>query len=158
MDVWLVRHAIAADRSPHSDADFDRPLTEHGRDVFEDLAEFLAERAKMPERVVSSPLVRAVQTAELLCRAAGLKRKDSLLDDVLAPGINIELLLAFLRRQNVERIALVGHEPDMSRCTAELIGGGRIAFGKGNIACIRFNGLLQAGAGELRWFLGPKLL
>lgn len=158
MDVWLVRHAIAADRAADSEADFDRPLTEHGREVFGGLAQFLVEHLKMPERIVSSPLVRAVQTAELLGRASGLKTKDSILSDVLAPGMNIERLLEFLRRQDVERIALVGHEPDMSRCTSELIGGGRIAFGKGNIASIRFDDALQAGAGELRWFVGPKLL
>jgi len=158
MDIWFVRHAIAADRAPHSAADCDRPLTEHGRDVFEDLAEILAEHVKMPERIFSSPLVRAVQTAELLAEAAGLKKKDLAVSDVLAPAVNLERLLDFLREQKVERIALVGHEPDMSRCSSALIGGGQFAFGKGNVACIRFDGVPGPGAGELRWFIGPKLL
>ena len=158
MEVWLVRHAIAADQAPNSTADEDRPLTEHGQALFNDLADSLARHVKMPGCVASSPLVRAVQTAELLCRASGIKKKELLITDVLAPGVSVHRLLEYVQQREVDRIALVGHEPDMSRCTSQLIGGGSVSFGKGNIACIRFTGALEAGAGELRWFLSPKLL
>ena len=64
-------------------------------------------------------------------------------------------LTQFLHDQPAERVALVGHEPDMSQCLADLIGGGQYAFGKGFIAAIEFDSIPAIGAGRLRWLVGP---
>lgn len=158
MQVWFVRHALAAERETFTGPDEERPLVDKGRRQFRTVARWLADRHHRPDLIVSSPLVRAVETAELLSKAAGLKKKDVALNELLAPGINIDKLMHFLREQTVETIALVGHEPDMGSCTSRLAGGGVYDFGKGNIACIRFNGSPGWDNGELAWFVGPKLI
>lgn len=156
MQVWFVRHAIAEDRETFSGPDDERPLTDKGRQQFRAFVEWLAKRGHVPQVVITSPLVRAVETALLLSKASGLKKKYLVFDEALAPGINLEAVLELLRRQTVETVAVVGHEPDFSSVTAQLIGGGRLAFGKGNIACLNFDGPPDRDNAELLWFAGPK--
>lgn len=158
MQVWFVRHALAAERDTFTGSDEERPLVDKGRRQFRAVARWLIEQKHAPDLVVSSPLVRAVETGQLLCKAAGLKKKDLLLSDLLSPGINIDKLMHFLREQTAETVALVGHEPDMSSCTSRLVGGGQYDFGKGNVACIEFSGPPGFDNGELAWFVGPKLI
>jgi phosphohistidine phosphatase len=157
MELWLVRHAVAAEQDEFEGPDAERPLTPKGRRRFREFCQGLAKQAAMPQLVVTSQLVRAVQTAEILAPAAGLKKREIVVSDVLAPGIELGQLLPFVREQAGERIALVGHEPDLSHLLEELIGGGAFRFGKGFVAAIDFDSAVAAGAGRLAWFLGPKL-
>jgi len=161
MKLLLVRHAIAEDVPPHGGSDFDRALTSKGREQFSAFAEWLVRQEIQPQRVFHSPLVRAVQTAELLCTAAELDPAEQLLEPVLSPGIDLTQLVRRLRDwrdEGLRTVACVGHQPDMSRIAAQLIGGGALEFKKGATACIEFSGSPQAGAGVLRWLASPKLV
>ncbi len=111
------------------------------------------------ERLITSPLVRARQTADLLQRA-GLP--DPVEESVLAPGRTAARVLAVLRAHDVESVVLVGHEPDLGRLLAVCIAGPAaklaLRFRKGGAACLSFAGAPRVGEATLEWLLPPKAL
>ena len=157
MQLWLVRHAVAAERDEFDGPDAERPLTAKGRRRFRDFCRWLERQTRMPQCIISSPLVRAAETAAILAKAAGVRKSAVQFTDLLAPGVDVRELLHFVRDLSAEHVALVGHEPDMSAILAELVGGGAFRFDKGFIAEIEFGSLPPAGDGRLAWFVGPKL-
>lgn len=112
MRLFLVRHAEAAPGEP----DELRPLTAAGRAVARDLGERLA--AEHPDAVVSSPLLRARETAEQIARAAGLTPEA---DERLAPGATAEDLKATVAGRG-DTVIAVGHQPDCSAILQVLTG------------------------------------
>jgi phosphohistidine phosphatase len=112
MRLFLVRHAEAAPGDP----DELRPLTPAGRLVARDLGERLA--PEHPDAVVSSPLLRARETAEQIARAAGLTAEA---DDRLAPGATAEDLQAAVAERG-DTVVAVGHQPDCSAIVLTLTG------------------------------------
>jgi phosphohistidine phosphatase len=157
MHLWLVRHATAVERDEFDGPDTERPLTDKGRRRFADFCDWLARQSTMPQVVVTSPLVRAAETAAVLVKASGLRRSSVISSDLLSPGVELPRLLDLTSQHSVDVVALVGHEPDMSRMLSQLVGGGEFAFGKGFIAAVEFASNPAIGAGRLRWFCGPKL-
>ena len=112
MRVFLVRHAESAPGEP----DELRSLTAAGRDAARALGERLAEQ--QPTAVVSSPLLRARETADLIARAC---RLDASADDNLAPGATADTLREAARDRG-EAVVAVGHQPDCSEIVLELTG------------------------------------
>jgi phosphohistidine phosphatase len=157
MQLWLVRHAVAAERDEFDGPDADRPLTDKGRRRFREFCDWLAGETPMPRAILASPLVRTIETAEVLAKVSGLKKSEIIPTELLAPGVDLNALLVFVRDQSADIVALVGHEPDMSHCLSEIVGGGEFAFGKGFVAALEFTSLPAVGAGRLRWLVGPKL-
>ena len=157
MRLWLVRHAIAVERIPNGLEDADRPLTPKGRRQFKALARLLAAAGDVPDLIVTSPLVRAVQTTEILRDEAGLKKKQVRVEKFPAPGMDARRLIRALRSLEMETVAVVGHEPDLSACAQQLLSGGRLIFGKGHIACIEFEDGPTLKSGRLEWFIGPHM-
>jgi phosphohistidine phosphatase len=156
MHVLFVRHAAAADAGECSNSDFDRPLTEEGRRRFTAVAQWIAARGKTPDVIVSSPLVRARQTAEILRDITGVEHSTLMIDDVAAPGIHPRRLAEFLCKLEQDVVAVVGHQPDMGHCLSKFIGGGHVSFGKGHVACVEFDGEPSSDSGTLCWFVGPR--
>lgn len=158
-ELYLVRHAVAAERGDEWPDDSKRPLTERGIARFREGLDGLLEMDVAIDEVFTSPLVRAKQTADLL--VAALDPRPSLKTlDALAPGnspasVMTQLAKAAKRR----RIALVGHEPDLGELAAHLIGAQRpLPFKKGGICRIDLEGLSSKRAGSLIWFVPPKVL
>ena len=112
MLVIVVRHAKAAPGGP----DTARPLTDSGREAALMLGELLAERKL--DAVVSSPLLRARETAEAIAAAAGLEVE---IDERLAPGADADSLRAAVAGRG-ETVVTVGHQPDCSEILLELTG------------------------------------
>jgi phosphohistidine phosphatase SixA len=110
--LFIVRHAKAAPGEP----DELRPLTEGGRAAARALGEDLAQQ--QPDAVVSSPLLRARETAEAVARAAGLELE---IDEHLAPGANVAAVRAAVEGRG-ETVIVVGHQPDCSEIVFELTG------------------------------------
>jgi phosphohistidine phosphatase len=158
-ELYLVRHAIAAERGDEWPDDTRRPLTERGISRFRECVAGLAAFDATIDEVFTSPLVRAKQTADLLAAGMGAKPTVKLLD-ALAPGqgpaaVMTELARAARRR----RIALVGHEPDLGELAAHLLAAGRpVPFKKGGICRIDVEGLASKRPGSLIWFAPPKVL
>jgi phosphohistidine phosphatase len=158
MQLWLVRHAVAAERDEFDGPDVERPLTDKGRRRFREFCDWLAGETPMPRAILSSPLVRAIETAEVLAKTSGLKKSEIISTELLAPGVDLRTLLDFVCDQPSDFVALVGHEPDLSRCLSTIVGGGEFAFGKGFVAALEFASSPAIGIGRLRWFVGPKLV
>ena len=162
MDLFILRHAQAGHfGDPKWPDDGKRPLTEEGRERFARVVEKLVERGCTPEVVASSPLLRCLQTAQLL--AEGLPQKPEVVKlDELRPGSDLDALLEWTARQppDIRQVAWVGHSPDVCHMAAALIGSsnGWIRFAKGAAAFIRFHGLAEIARGELRWLVTAKML
>jgi phosphohistidine phosphatase len=158
-ELYLVRHAIAAERGEDWPDDDKRPLTARGVARFKDSVEGLLRLDVAVDEIFTSPLVRAKQTADIL--AATLPGKPSVkVLDALAPGHAPSTVMAQLARTaKRRRIALVGHEPSLGELAAHLIGAGRaLPFKKGGVCRIDVESLTSRRAGALGWFVTPKLL
>ncbi len=157
--LYLVRHAIAAERGEDWPDDDKRPLTARGIARFEGAVAGLEALDVELDEIFTSPLVRAKQTADIL--AAGVKGKPSVkILDTLAPGHTPTQVLAQLAKHaKSRRIALVGHEPGLGELAAHLIGAGRaLPFKKGGVCRIDVESLTSRRAGALSWFVMPKVL
>ena len=120
MQLYLVRHAEAASGDP----DELRPLTQEGRAAARELAQRLAAEGVRPDAVLTSPLLRARETAAELARPAGLEAEP---DDRLAPGASPEDVRAAAGERG-QIVVVVGHQPDCGKIAAALIGGAEPAF------------------------------
>lgn len=150
MQVLLLRHGIAEDGEP----DAARPLSLAGRRRTQAVLQRLVALELRCERLVSSPLLRARQTAELAVEA-GLAA-DLTLAAALAPGAAARPWLELQR--GVERLGLVGHEPDLSALAAGLIGAppGSLQLKKAGV--ILLNWWPETGSATLQGLLTPKVL
>jgi phosphohistidine phosphatase len=161
VDVLLVRHAIAWERD-HSrwPDDRERPLTREGRKKFEKAAEGLQSWMPRVDRLITSPLTRAVETAQILTNVAAWPPAEE--SEALAPEATPDAVLAVIRARRVSSVALVGHEPALSVLARTLLVGTRdvpsLAFRKGGVCHVRFDSAVRAGAGNLIAFVPPRIL
>ena len=159
--LYLIRHAPAFERDRKRWPDDGlRPLTPEGVRKFRKAAAGLGCLAETVACVLTSPLARARQTAEIL--SAVTRWPHAQPRQELAPGNTPEQVLAMLRGEKAESIVLVGHEPGLSELVAaSLCGpGARLAceLRKGGAACLEFPSTVRADRARLRWLLTPKVL
>ena len=158
-ELYLVRHAIAAERGDEWPDDTKRPLTKRGISRFRECVTGLRELETAVDEIFTSPLVRAKQTADIL--AAGMDGKPPVkILDALAPGHTAQNVMTQLAKAATRRrIALVGHEPELGELAAHLIGASRaLPFRKGGVCRVDMESLRSRSAGTLIWFVGPKVL
>lgn len=156
MRMYFLRHGLA-DRSAWSGSDFERPLTPRGMERMGYEAEFIAKLDLALDQIVTSPLTRAYQTAEIVAEHLGLLDR-MIVDDRLSPGFGRADLAEIIDdHPRAEAIMLVGHEPDFSLTIEGLIGGGSVVCKKGSLARVDLN---DAGflSGELVWLIPPKAM
>lgn len=158
MRLLIVRHAIAVPHGTPGVADNDRPLTPEGDLKFREAAKGLARLVDRPEALLTSPWLRARQTAEIAATAwGGPEPKET---KALASGsfdAQAEVLDGYPEDATV---AIFGHEPWVSELLARLLGTSedtRLTFKKGGAALVDVPGRLAEG-GSLVWYLPPKLL
>ena len=158
-ELYIIRHGLAEERGEAWPDDNKRPLTPDGVSRMRKAARGLARIGVTIDIVLTSPLVRARQTAEIV--AAGLEPRPSLVNiDSLAPDGSYAAIIADLEKHGRrQRIALVGHEPCIGELGARLIGSRHaLEFKKGAICRIDLDELPPVGPGDLRWMLTPKIL
>ena len=161
-ELCIMRHGIAVDRgSAGFSDDTKRPLTPEGRKKMKELMAGLVRLGFDVDWIVSSPLVRAAETADIVADELG-SRVPLDFCDALRPGGSPEGLIAFLAKHaDRKRTLVVGHEPDLSELAARLIGAGRhanLAFKKGGCCLITFQEFPPGSPGQLVWWLTPKLM
>jgi phosphohistidine phosphatase len=158
--VYLIRHAVAFDRDRKRwPDDRRRPLTPQGVKKFEKAAAGLKRIADPAECVLTSPLLRTRQTADILTETTDWPRAIEASE--LAPGRTPAQALALIRSRPEKCLVLVGHEPNLSELLAVSIAGpgARLAceFKKGGVASLTF-AAPRAGQASLDWLLTPKVL
>lgn len=161
MELYLLRHGIAVEPGTRGfEDDFARPLIPKGRRQLRKTAAAMKKLARDFDLILSSPLARAKQTAEIVAKE--LKRKKRLrFSNALAPGGTVSILLRQLEREKPapEKVLLVGHEPDMSRLISLLVTGGQqlqVDFKKGGLCKLETEKLHAGQCAKLVWLLTPK--
>lgn len=159
MDILLIRHAEAGERDPAKYPDDDlRPVTASGRRKMTRIANALQALGIEFEYLVTSPLLRATETAEIVAEVferAEAPQVDNALGHGCSPDGVVKLLGKFPPDASV---ALVGHEPSFSKVAAALIGGSgdaRIELKKGGVVGIGFDAAPAIGQGQLKYLLKP---
>jgi len=161
MKLLLVRHAIAlaADEQRWHD-DSRRPLSSEGMRRARHAAAGLAKLVKAPDRVLTSPLLRARQTAKILEAVA--QWPAAVECPQLSPGESPQSVLALLMRERCSLLALIGHQPSLGRLLAECLARGARASAfelkKNSVTCVGFSGAPRAGGGTLHWLATPRIL
>ena len=149
MQLYFLRHG-EADWPGWTKPDDERPLTDFGKKEARQVAKFLSRLNVKPDLILTSPLPRALQTAE----AAAEQLKAKLCqDEALEPGFGISELSTVLKRHRSKVLMLVGHEPDFSSVISALTGG-FIKMSKAGVALIDFDP--ETEKGRLLWLFPPK--
>ena len=156
--ILLVRHGVAEDFSP-TGRDADRALTPEGWEKMRAAARGMAALDVAPSHLISSPLLRARETADALSEVFPSASRD--VWDELACGVDEYALTARLEDLPAGgEVMLVGHEPDMGRLLSYWLSGRcegfSTRFRKGATACVRGGALPPDGRATLEWVLTPK--
>ncbi len=156
MKIYFVRHGLAGHSSQWKGDDAKRPLTKKGQKRMEEEAVTLDKLGLKPDLILTSPYLRACQTAEIV--ASQLKKAKLVEDRRLAPGFNIDKLAEILREHpQAKSLMLVGHEPDFGETISRLIGGGDILPKKGSLTRVDLPDPATL-KGELIWLIPPQIL
>ena len=151
--VYVMRHGPAEDVAP-SGRDFDRALTAAGRDRVRRVADELLKRQETPKLIFTSPLVRALQTAEIVAALSPPEQPVSVRREI-APGGDMNELLREQLAAGARRVMLVGHEPDVSTLVGTLAPGWGSGFEKGMVVGLRMR---SGEATVIRFSFDPKTL
>ena len=154
LELYLLRHADAGDSAAWPGDDAERPLSKKGRRQAKALARTLKDLGLRVDTVITSPLLRAAQTAKPVAKATGA---ELLTDERLGYSFGKRELGAIVGQLGpaMERVMLVGHDPGFTE-VASLLTGAHIAMAKGALARIdHANREVSAGSGELRWLVPP---
>jgi phosphohistidine phosphatase len=155
MNLFLIRHSIAENISIDK-KDFDRELTEEGKFVIKKTSEAWKNYIGNIDVVLTSPLRRAIQTAEII--STNLQEKQNLIkDNNLGTGSRTADLIDILNSLEYQNIVVVGHQPDLSQHINNFCGTGsfNIAFPPAALAKIEFDNSIKYGRGRLIYFIPP---
>jgi len=159
LELYLIRHGVAAERSDDYPDDSKRPLTNQGIAALKKEAKALVHLGVDFDQIISSPLVRTKQTAEVFAQALPSEPAVTLSDSLGPAGAPAAVFQELAKHMRKERIAIVGHEPNMGELAARLIGARvPLEFKKGAICRIDFEVFPPKGVGSLRWFMPPRML
>lgn len=164
MNLYLLRHGRAMERDPKRFPDDDlRPLTLQGEDRVRRCCESFRTLELWFDVILSSPVLRARQTAETVAAELGLQRKLQFVE-ALRPDCNREEIISAINSLTPRRseVLIVGHQPALSQLLSILISGSAdaaIELKKNSLAKIKLTGRLRSGrCGELNWLLSPRQL
>jgi phosphohistidine phosphatase len=155
----LVRHAIAEEGGAAWPDDDQRPLSRDGQRKWKQAARGLSGLVSPVDLLLTSPLVRTVQTAEILARALSPSARLQLFDPLRPDSRPVAIVAALRARSPAGTVVLVGHEPTLSELAASLLHlQGPLAFRKGAAMAMTTRGLGSRGPARLEWFLTPRML
>jgi phosphohistidine phosphatase len=159
LELYLVRHGVAAERGDEYPDDSKRPLTRQGIARLRKEAQALETLGAGFDHIIASPLVRTKQTADVLAQHMTSRPSVSTSDSLAPAGTPAAVLHELGKHMRKPRIALVGHEPNIGELAARLIGSRvPLDFKKGAVCRIDFEVFPPKGTGHLRWFVTPKML
>jgi len=155
MKIYFLRHGIAFEAGDWKGNDYDRPLTGEGRDRMAKEAKAIGKLELDLDAILTSPLVRAKETAVIVGDALKLDVKE---DERLGGDFDVTSLESLLQdHPTAKALMLVGHEPSFSAVIGRLIGEARLDLKKGGLACVQVS-RASSIAGELLWLVPAKIL
>jgi phosphohistidine phosphatase len=156
VELGLLRHAHAGDPAAWDRPDDLRPLSDKGLQQAERLGRLLAAAGFVPDAVLTSPRVRARETADLVAEHLDVPVR---IDRRLGGFLDLASVEAILDDAGSPvRPVLVGHDPDFSDLLAQLTGSPGLRMRKGAFALLDVERPLSPGFAELRWLVPPDLL
>ena len=162
MNLYIVRHAIAVARgTPGYDDDSQRPLTDKGRRKMNKIVQGLRQLGIELDTILSSPYVRARDTAKILANEFNRVDQIHFIDNLIPPGDFKDLIDEIQEKYDVESLALVGHEPMLGELISWLTTGRKdlqIDFKKGGVCYLSADNLYRDHRATLEWLLTPALL
>ncbi len=158
MNIYLIRHSDAENSSPSS-KDGERKLTKGGIEKIQKAAEGWKQIIPAFDFIVSSPLARALQTAESVAEVYKIPKSKILVDRRLKSGSNIDDVIEIANSLEGEEIAFVGHQPEFSEHVSELVSQtyAYIDFKKAAVAKINFYNKAKKGKGLLEFLIPPQI-
>ena len=158
-ELYIIRHGVAEERGDAWPDDTKRPLSEEGMERLRKSARGLERLGVWIDVILSSPLVRTRQTAEIVASAFDPRPSIVSVDSLAPEGTYTSLVADLEKHARKSRIALVGHEPGIGELAARLIGSRHsFEFKKGAVCRIDVEEIPPSGPGDLRWMLTPKIL
>jgi phosphohistidine phosphatase len=161
MQLYIVRHGIAIDREdPKCPLDPERFLTPEGIDKAKQVARGVAKIGAVPDLMVSSPYVRALQTAEIFAAALDYSKSKIQKSELLLPGAEpLQLFRELSKNKQLSSVFIFGHAPHLDEVLATSIGSKHhvTAMKKSGVALVEL-ARLTPPAGQLLWLATPKLL
>ncbi len=162
MILYIIRHAIAAQAGSDSSEqeDSQRPLTDEGRKKMRRIAQGLKELGTQIDLILTSPYLRAADTARIVAKKLDVERDKLIQMENLSPAGQPDQLVDEISKKygQVENIALVGHEPSLSRLISVLLSGDPalpITLKKGGICQLSVEKLEYGRCATLEWLLAP---
>lgn len=160
MDLYVVRHGIAIDREdPNCPPDPERYLTEEGMEKTKAVAKSVAALGVTPGVLLSSPYVRALQTAEIFAESMGYAKQRIHRTDLLLPGAEPSLLFRELAKEKqAPAVFIFGHAPQLDDVIATALGAKRhlTTLKKAGVAMLELK-RISPPSGFLVWLATPKL-
>jgi len=156
IELYLLRHADAGDSAAWDRPDAERPLSPKGHRQAERMGRHLAAIGLEPDAIITSPKVRAVETAAAVGQSLGRAVSE---DARLGEAFDLQDVTAILGGlDDARRVILVGHDPDFSDILAALVGAVAIPMRKGALARVDVVPPIEPGGGVLRWLLPPDAI
>jgi len=157
MNIYLIRHGDA-EKIVLGKKDFDRELTPAGKVKLRNAAEHWKNLIPSFDYIITSPLVRAYQTAQIVGEVYGYS-KEIITDKKLSPGGKTDAIIEIANSLDGEDIAFVGHQPDFGEHLSELVSREEIMveFKKGALAKISFNNKARPAKGLLEFLIPPGI-
>lgn len=165
VELYILRHGEAGKKLPSGNKDSERPLTVTGEQEVEEVAESLSDLGLKFDAIISSPLKRALQTAEIVAKVLKAKKKIELWDELKPESSHSDFYKRLSQVKRESSVLVVGHEPFLSSMIGDLVfsGGnnsaqGRIVLKKSGLAKVAVTSFQPRAQGELRWLLTPRHL
>jgi phosphohistidine phosphatase len=158
MNLYILRHAIAEPRETPGYNDEDRPLTKDGIRKMKAVANGMRKLGLEFGRLLSSPYLRARQTAEIV---AAVFKMELEVWEPLIPTVGHRVLIAKLVKVREDNVMLVGHEPHLSEFVSVLISGNpdtQLELKKGSLCKLRSDHLIYGRCATLEWLMAPAQL
>ena len=162
MELYIIRHASAEMLSLKNDfTDAKRALTTQGREKMRQAARGIKKLGVSFDLIMTSPLVRAVETAQIIGKVLDTDGSAQVETDNLAPGASFEDLFTEIRTHlGIQSAALIGHQPDLGTLISRLVWGSSLSIPlkKGGVCCISITETMPTFRGDIIWLMTPKQL
>ena len=161
MDLFILRHAEAGKSIPAQGRDWERSLTAEGKEELEDVARALSRLKIRPDHIISSPLKRSRETANVVAKALKKRDKVEIWDELKPEGSKQELYKRLSKLKPESVVLCIGHEPYLTHAINEVMGHQgppKVVLRKSGLARLSIKAFSPKVDGELRWLLTPRLL